>query len=890
MATKDKSSNAPLKSSKRRRRAAVRQFAPNRSILLASNEGITSLPANEISETTVGWKAFGLSCLPPQWVPRFFVVDSSSIKDDAGFREMQRRISDCVTKLDLLHAPVLVRSSGTAETIERRGQLFSEKCASKDILTTIQTLSEKLPHDYLGRIYWIVQQHIHSLRKGHLSNERRLSREPRDFVAEFEPQGKYPGHMTSVAVRHWRDGDEVASFDLRCTSEPSVTLRLRRVALWAAALPSRVLFEWVWDGSRVWVVQADIARLPIGINPNTLRPENIPEISASSLKVFRLAGEEDFERYGKLRNARTYSELGYKMPTFYVLDDPAIVRQILAGKICQPLTDDLNNLTRRPLMIRTDGVEIPPEKREMLPRSEDLRTATQARDWLTHQFSGAVKESGIEKCSLCLIAHHFIPSIAAAWARSEPGNNTVRIESLWGLPEGLYWYSHDTFEVDTRNLKPTRRRLRFKGTFVAPNDDGEWVNYRATAPYDWRPSVSREEWLLEIARTTRRVAELEKHPVSMMWFVDNDPRATRHSVLPWYHMESAIDTPKAAPRRKLTTASDFKVETVAHWEELKSTVAAGTRIERVTLEPRDPRLIRNQEFARELADFAAENKIVIELAGGILSHAYHILRLRGTEVECIDLFGADEERIEYNKLVRDKIPELIERKGEGVSVVRLKGEALLTALRRKLVEESYEALDAKAGDELISELADIQEVIEGIRESLQVPSEVLEGERKKKRKRRGGFRQGLMLKTTSTPRTLARTSQEDRYPSLPTDETPNIELIEHASDLPTTRQYSRPDRRNLEPEQERLLTFGTELSRLDTAAQSTIFEMPISKTEERKFKLTIELVRDHSSLRSQVRLRLEPTQMSMDLPSDSQMQLQFPTASPPASPDGKKSD
>jgi predicted house-cleaning noncanonical NTP pyrophosphatase (MazG superfamily) len=862
--------------STRRRRAAIRQFSPNRDLILVSEHGINALKENEVSADRVGWKAYGLTCLPPEWVPRFFVVDCAFAGSGHEAREFQARIRDCLAKLRLSHSTVIVRSSGVTETIEQRGRLISETCSPQNISATIGKLSRKLSGVGIGNVHWIVQENIESTRKGHLSNERRLSREPRDFVAEFELQGELPGYTVPIAVRHWRDGGEVADFDLSCTSQAGVSLKLRRIALWASALPSRVLFEWAWSGSRIWVVQADLARSSQGVNPNRLRPKEIAQISSTALKAFRVAGPKDFERYRKLRNARTYSELGYRMPTFYVLDDPAIIRHLLAGDVCGQLEDDLQQLILRPLMIRTDGINIPSDSREMLPRSEDLRTPTEAKEWLVKRFSDEIKRIGIAEWPLSLIVHHFIPSIAAAWARAEPGSSTVRIESLWGLPEGLYWHSHDTFEVDTENRHPIRKRLRFKGSFVAPNEGGRWVHYRPSAPFDWGRSISKQEWLSEIAKTTKKIAEREKHPVTVMWLVDNDPRATPHEILPWYHTESAIGTPKAAPRRKLTMASDFKLETAVQWEDLKLLVRGSKRIERIMLEPKDPELVRNQDFAKELAEFAAAHNIVIELAGGILSHAYHMLERHGAQVQCIDLFGAEEENIEYNKLVRDKIPDLIERKGEGVEVVRLKGEALLAALRQKLVEESYEAFDARAGDDLIGELADIQEVTQAIRESLQVPAEQLDAEREEKRRRRGGFGRGLMLKTTSTPHTLARKPIDEDNPPLPAKGHHEASIIDQPGFLPATRPYRRPDQRTVDRQPEALLTFETELSKLGTANQSAVFEIPINENEVRGFKVSIELKRHHSSLWGQVKLRLEPSQMTMRLSSDSQLELNFP--------------
>jgi predicted house-cleaning noncanonical NTP pyrophosphatase (MazG superfamily) len=451
----------------------------------------------------------------------------------------------------------------------------------------------------------------------------------------------------------------------------------------------------------------------------------------------------------------------------------------------------------------------------------------------------------------------------------------VRIESLWGLPEGLYWHSHDTFEVDTKKRFPTRKRLRYKGTFVAPDDSGRWVHYRTNAPFDWGKSISKLEWLSEIAETTRKIAERKARALTVMWFIDNDDRATPHKILPWYHTDSPVGTPKAAPRRKLTMASDFKLETAAQWEELKSSVREGKRIERVMLEPKDAALVRNPKFAKELAEFAAAHKIVIELAGGILSHAYHMLQRDGAQVECIDLFGAEDEDVEYNKLVRDKIPSLIERKGENVEVVHLKGEALLAALRQKLVEESYEALDARAGVDLIGELADIQEVAQAIRESLQVPPEQLDAQREEKRKHRGGFRRGLMLKKTSTPHTLSKKPVVERKPSLPARGLPHEAVIDQPSLLPSNRPYRRPDRRNVDDQPEALLTFETEISRLGAARESAVFEIPINENETRTFKVSIDLERSHSSLWGQVKLKLEPSQLTMRLMSDAQMELNF---------------
>jgi hypothetical protein len=376
------------------------------------------------------------------------------------------------------------------------------------------------------------------------------------------------------------------------------------------------------------------------------------------------------------------------MPPFYVLRDPDSIRALVFdGVITQDVQHDLKTLTERPLIIRTDGVDIPEGKREMLPRSDERRSLEDATRWLLGPFRQKIKDNDIASKSLVLIAHHFIPSLASVWARAEPGRPLVRIEALWGIPEGLYWFSHDTFEVDTQSpeisaarysdvLLPAQRRRRHKETFVAPNEDGQWVPHKTASPQDWSFTITNDRWLSEIAWTTKLIAQAEKEPVSVMWFVGNHKAASDHRILPWFHSKCQLDTPKAAPRRKLRSSSDFRITSKADWETLLATPADAKDVERAIVEPADPDLIRHREFAEDLATLAKERGFVVELSGGILSHAYYVLKRSGAQVECVDLFGGDEEVIEFYKVVRDRVPAIIQSRGERAVTIRLTGDAL----------------------------------------------------------------------------------------------------------------------------------------------------------------------------------------------------------------------
>jgi predicted house-cleaning noncanonical NTP pyrophosphatase (MazG superfamily) len=819
-------------------------------------------------------KALGLLALPEPWVPPFFVIASEAVPaaNDEGFFKLCRE----ALKQSALAPEVIVRSSGVAETMQHRGRLVSEVCSAADVPTVVQRLARAVETDHTDHVHWVVQANVKPSRQGHLSNERRLSYEPRDWVLEVEQQDQRPGYTSPIAIRTWRDGSLQSATELRCGSEAQIALQLKSVSVWALQFGRRMHFEWVWTGSRLWIVQADLADTNVGVDPHSLLPTEIPAITPAMLAVVVPATSEQLSRYGKLRNVQLYAQLGYAMPQFYMLESESILQSVLHGHVPAELASDLEELTKRPLIIRTDGSAIPADKREMLPRSDELRSAADAVKWLTTDFRNRVLAAHLETAGLCLIAHHFIPSIASAWARAEPKKRMVRIESLWGLPEGLYWYSHDTFEVDSDTGGFTDRR-RYKGTFVASDSEGRWIPMTTAAPFDWRRSIRRTEWIREIASTTRTIADRAGYSVSVMWLVDNDSRVTSHRVLPWFHSKSALSgAPKAAPRKKLTTARDQTVQNRSDWEHTKTQIAAGRHIERLIVAPVDPDLIRDQQFVEELATAAARHQIVIELAGGVLSHAYYVLTRHGAQVECVDLFGTDPEIREFNKLVRDKIPRSIQARGEDVAVVSLKGDAYLAALRQKLVEEAYEALDARGGGEIVAELADVQEVVRAISHALQIPFSQVEEEREDKRLKKGGFERGVMLTTTSTPYSLSREETEAKPTTLEGDPggIPQPTVL-RPEEIPTNPPYRKPDLRTAGDKPEKLFTFETELSRTTDrlTKQTTTFVMPVDRESSREFTLTIEFSRERGVLRVTVRFRLEPQQLPIGL--DDQLRLDF---------------
>lgn len=99
----------------------------------------------------------------------------------------------------------------------------------------------------------------------------------------------------------------------------------------------------------------------------------------------------------------------------------------------------------------------------------------------------------------------------------------------------------------------------------------------------------------------------------------------------------------------------------------------------------------------------------------------------------------------YNKLVRDRIPEIITKQGLTLTTRILEADEYLTELRTKLQEETNEFLTAESSSEAIEELADMLEVIHALAERHGASVQELERIRAEKADKRGGFRDRIYL-------------------------------------------------------------------------------------------------------------------------------------------------
>lgn len=99
----------------------------------------------------------------------------------------------------------------------------------------------------------------------------------------------------------------------------------------------------------------------------------------------------------------------------------------------------------------------------------------------------------------------------------------------------------------------------------------------------------------------------------------------------------------------------------------------------------------------------------------------------------------------YNKLVRDKIPLIIESSDKQYKAMTLNEKDYRQALKSKLVEETEEYLRAEEDSEAIEELADILELIKHLSAIHKSDMGEVENFREIKEKERGSFQDRILL-------------------------------------------------------------------------------------------------------------------------------------------------
>lgn len=104
----------------------------------------------------------------------------------------------------------------------------------------------------------------------------------------------------------------------------------------------------------------------------------------------------------------------------------------------------------------------------------------------------------------------------------------------------------------------------------------------------------------------------------------------------------------------------------------------------------------------------------------------------------------------YNKLVRDRIPEIIENDHKTCVTRKLNDDEYLKCLKNKLLEECHEVMNAE-GENIKKEIADVLEVLEALENTLHIDQQEIMSIKEKKAHNNGAFDKQIYLEYVEDP-------------------------------------------------------------------------------------------------------------------------------------------
>lgn len=165
-------------------------------------------------------------------------------------------------------------------------------------------------------------------------------------------------------------------------------------------------------------------------------------------------------------------------------------------------------------------------------------------------------------------------------------------------------------------------------------------------------------------------------------------------------------------------------------------------------------LEQDRESGKLKEQITSENfgEKLLESANEALEHVKGEKELKTTEVKL------------YDKLIRDKIPQIIHKNKKTCETYKEEEKnKLLKYYVKKIEEELKEIVSSKSKEELIEELADLSEVMDGLLDNLNLKDSVLKAKEKKKEER-GGF-SNLILKSVRSEKHEWFTYKNDKFRS-----------------------------------------------------------------------------------------------------------------------------
>lgn len=703
-----------------------------------------------------GTKVAGLQIVAPSWVPPYVALPAWLFEewrsDPATWVARVRRKGINLEQAAALLSggstqEIIVRSSAVGEGLDDRGLYRSVRLASDVPFTQLVAAIEDVyrhfaAHDRHPAMGICLQRYVAPDFSGHVSNELHVSatRNQWKFQVDFPAFAPDRGLNSKFAAAP----DEMAPLVLN--SQSDIRPALRRACHWVnLRIDSRSHLEWCASDGQLWIVQLDQeSPTSSGVNPHVMPvgrsvvPVSSPTSSDPIFTLYRVQSDSPWRKLSNVRDFWTGAAPPRHRLFFASGDQLEAVLE--SGGGAARIAQEIDELTGGRAVLRTDCSN-PAVRTFNLPRTHTVDGAA-AASWVRETLK-AMSSKGAAAHEIAIILHQYIPARAAAWTYYSANDDFVQIDCLWGLPDGLQFLPHDTFQIDARSGDELAAQIRFKPDFLQEQEDGSW-SYVGIARQYGRDRVLSREALRHLAFETVAVARKIKGRAQIMWFCDLPQELGMGEHLPWFRSKEFAGYEPAArpalPTRPVRSLSDIDA---LDRDTSRFIIQVAPGVE----------LIREDDaFLDRVITIASARNLPVELDGSILGHAYYRLRSGGILVLVPQpKYPRVRGRHRHYKVVRDAIPRNIQAKGERVTSARLLPGEASVALIGKLFEEGLELNAARTPLQKTEELADVLEVVRGLAVTNGIDWDSLLAAALEKREKRGGFDQQTVLLETARP-------------------------------------------------------------------------------------------------------------------------------------------
>ena len=513
--------------------------------------------STNIHEDNCGGKVVGLSQIPCDWVLPYFVISGTVSKEllcrlryDRFFSiqaylesELRSCFDEALVTANLHKAQgLIVRSSAIGESLGDRGKFISKICAPD--LVSVCSAAKNIYEDWYTQqnqdlfpfLALLIQEYREPHIRGNLSNERRVGRNLHDWMAEQIQTGGYNSDRSVRTFKISKNRINRKSYneEIICRTQQELHRCLHIPAEFATSLNFRIHYEWIWCRNRIWIVQADREKEIKSENPELTSSNyadfgSISKTHSNQFDVLIDINSVDSSRWTKVKNIIEFKEAGLPTMPIWILEDEIEIRKLMNGVVSDRISSDINRFVQYPTVIRTDkDPKICMRDRQLSPRTNTVVEPCSAIKWLKDT-SRYFSEYCLDPGAVCFLFHHYIHSISSAYCYASPRNHRIWIDAIWGLPDGLLYHAHDSFDIDLSSEKTIYKKLRYKEYYLKPNsENGNWQFCILGKPWDWKESIRKSD-RVEIAKKTKQFSDHLQSPIRMMWFVGlpNSPNLPR---------------------------------------------------------------------------------------------------------------------------------------------------------------------------------------------------------------------------------------------------------------------------------------------------------------------------------------------------------------------------